>query len=85
MPVNDPKNVKPEDLLNAAFSALFGEAPSGSKPKSDAPAVDNLSEAMRLLKKTEGVVTGKEEEASVLLQIASLHLRVVDTALAYQK
>lgn len=81
MPVNEPKT--PEQIASEIFSSLFGGAAS---PKaSTSPAVDNVAEINRLLKKAEEVAKGHENEADILIVIADKHLRLVDTAMAYQK
>lgn len=83
MPINDPKNITPEQIASEFFSSLFGGAASSpGKPKATEPAVDNVKEVNRLLKKAEQATPS---EAATLLQIADRHIRIIDLALASQR
>lgn len=83
MPINDPKNTTPEQIASEFFSSLFGgSAGSPGKPKATEPAVDNVKEVNRLLKKAE---QSSPSEAATLLQIADRHIRIIDLALASQR
>ena len=84
MPINDPKNITPEQIASEFFNSLFGgSAGSPGKPKAAGPAVDNVAEVNRLLKKAEEATS--PSEAGTLLQIADRHLRVIDLALSSQR
>ena len=85
MPINEPKT--PEQIANEIFSSIFGGAAFPKEPSkaSTPPTVDNVAEINRLLKKAEEVAKGHENEADILIVIADKHLRLVETALTFQK
>lgn len=87
MTTSNPKPMTPEQIANEIFTSLFGGAafPKSDSKASASPAVDNVAEINRLLKKAEEVAKGHENEADILIVIADKHLRVVETALTFQK
>jgi hypothetical protein len=88
MPVNEPKPVNPDtlvkDVINAFFSGL-GTTTTTNKVTPSAPTVDPVAEANRLLKKAEEAASKSVNEADILIAIADRHIRIIETALAYQK
>jgi hypothetical protein len=82
----NPSAPKPEDVLSELFSTFFKPTTTNSTTtKVTAPTVDHVAEASRLLKKAEEAASGSVNESETLIQIADRHIRIIDTALAYQR